>query len=667
MRPDRSRRMKANVNPAVPETMTPLLAACMVLAAACVAASVTFRSFDTDLWQHLLVGKVIWLQHHVPTAQVWSWPTLGAPDTTSSYSWLFRALLWPVWSAGGPVGLMAWRWLTTLLAFALVWWTGRTLGARGYAPLVALVLCALVYRQRSQVRPETLASVLLALELLLLERRRRGDAIPAWWFVVLLWLWVNVHVSWVVGALVLAVFAVNELRQRAPRRMSLWQAGLAFLLVSWINPYGWRAVWQPFHFLTMMQEPLLRSIGELRGIDWHSNLRNGLPLLLVGWPVIALSRLRSRRVDAVEIVLAITFGALALRSGRFAGFLAIAACPYLGRDVSEWFASLRARPEWPRATAAALAMVALLPMEFLRPDLRPGVDIVPSSIPKAACDFVEAQGIRGRAFNHFELGGYMLWRFWPDSSRRPFMDIHQSGTPAERLIYIQAQARPEAWKSLAESYRLEWCLLARQHAIGSHLLDFVDADPAWALVFVDDISAIYVRRDGPLHLVARRLGYRWLSGGNERLGQAWSSSASDTSIRRAFRNELERSAAGSEISSTAQNLLASVALVDGRLEDSRRALQAARRIDPEVPAFHQRMGLIELNSGRPERALREFLAEGKVVNTATVQFDLGLAYSALGNLAAAKQAFMGSLAMDPQNTAARDSIAAIEARTGPLP
>src|SRR5206468_6280991 len=127
----------------------------------CVLLSVTFRIYDTDFWQHLVVGKAIWQMKRVPTTQLWSWPTYGAPDVNSS--WGFRALIWPIWSYTGVWGLFAWRWATTLAAFGLLWAAARRMGARGLSPLFVLVLASLAYRERSQIRPETLVAVLLAL------------------------------------------------------------------------------------------------------------------------------------------------------------------------------------------------------------------------------------------------------------------------------------------------------------------------------------------------------------------------------------------------------------------------------------------------------------------------------------------------------------------------
>src|SRR5439155_20598741 len=141
----------------------PATIAAALIAAACVLYTVTYRIGDTDLWQHLVVGKAIWKLHQIPQRQIWTWPTFGVPYVLPS--WGFRALLWPLWAAGGVTGLFAWRWLTTLVTFALLWAVARRMGARGFAPLVVLVVAGLVLRMRAQVRPETLAGVLFALEI----------------------------------------------------------------------------------------------------------------------------------------------------------------------------------------------------------------------------------------------------------------------------------------------------------------------------------------------------------------------------------------------------------------------------------------------------------------------------------------------------------------------
>ena len=172
----RPRPASRRAPPPPPPRVTPLALrhpawiAAGAVATFAVLLSVTFVLYEKDFWQHLAVGHALWTLGHVPQTQLWTWPTYGERAITPS--WGFRLVLWPVWKLGGVWGLFAWRWLTTLAVFGLAFATARRLGARGMTPLVAIVVCALTYRQRSQIRPETLASVWLALVILVLEWRR---------------------------------------------------------------------------------------------------------------------------------------------------------------------------------------------------------------------------------------------------------------------------------------------------------------------------------------------------------------------------------------------------------------------------------------------------------------------------------------------------------------
>jgi hypothetical protein len=521
-----------------------------LVAAVCVLVSVSYRLSDPDAWQNLAFGKAIWTLHEVPRRQVFAWPNFGAPLVNPS--WGFTALIWPIWSAGGVAGLFVWRWATTLTTFGLLWLTARKLGARGFTACLAIVACALVYRQRSQIRPETLASVWLALTFWILETRRQGGPDRSVWLVPLACAWANTHLSYYLGFLVLGIHAVGadrlgRLPGTASVRRLAW-VGLAMAAAVFVNPYGWHAVARPFQFLIFWRhEPMWTTISELKPLDWGQNLANGLPVIVVGWPLLMLWRWRRSGVDVVELMTCAVFTTLGLSSSRFVASYALAAALYFGRDLDEfvraWHAPRWSVPVWPRAALASLACMALGWGEWTGREGPIGIAFDRRRTADAACEFMAAHGVRGRGFNHFYVGGTMLWHFWPDRERLPFMTGSPEDSPHEvRDLYMRGVSTSEGWRALDDRFRFDYALLSRYYAWKYTLLDLLDADPGWARVFVDDVAALYVRRTGPLAAVADSFGYRMLMGGRTRTAEMLQRAAADSLLRTVLAAELNRQA-----------------------------------------------------------------------------------------------------------------------------
>jgi len=641
------------------------------IAALAIVTSVSFRLFETDFWQHLVVGKVIWQIHAVPATHLWTWPSLGKPEVLPS--WLFCALVWPFWVVGGVWGLFVWRWLTTLVAFGLLWTVARRLGTRGLLSLVVLVVCSLAYRQRSQIRPETLVAVLLALQLWILETRRQGGRNHARWLVVIGCVWINVHLSYWVGLMVAGIFWLEDLLRRAPARrkgaepardrMELGILLLATGAVSLLNPSGWRGVATPFeYFFVWRHEPIYQRISELQAIRWDLHVRDGLPLLMAGWPLLVLWRPRSERFDRVEALLCAAFTALALFGQRFIGFYVLVAAPYLARDLDRWLARVRAGaalPTWARAAGTAVACVAVGLPEWSSRQWPLGVGLSPRWYPEAACDFMRDNQVEGRGFNSFAFGGYMLFRFWPDRSRLPFIDVHQSGTVRDRYAYAMANDDPRAWHELDHRYRFDYALVLHR-GIG-RLVDFLDADTSFALVFVDDVAALYARRQGPMAPVASRFAYRMLPAGAARLPQLEATTRADSTAFKQLWAEVGRAASRSTQNSLANNLLANMALARGRRAEAREHLGRALAVNGDLPQAHQRLGVIAFDEDRPLDALREFQSErGRAGPQPGLDLWIAKAHRRSGNARAAERWYRRALEQDPGSAEAIDSLAAIE-------
>lgn len=648
-------------------------ASTVLIVALCLLASVTFAIWDPDVWQHLAVGRTIWRTLAIPDTQIWTWPTYGAPDVLPS--WLFRVLLWPFYEWGGTFGLFVWRWLTTLVAFGLMWRASRRMGATGVAPLVMLVWCGLLWRHRSPMRPETFTACLLAAQLLLLEMRRARATIatrpglpdPAWGIVPLAWLWANAHISYYLGFVMSGAYLLDDLlhRRQGRRPGVLALALLAAAAVSFVNPFDWRALAQPLEYFTIWRhEPIYMTIGELSPtwtfLDLH--VRDGLLAWLAIVVVAAALRARRHGVDAAQVILMGVCLTQAMLSHRFLGYAALVLAPFAVRDVADMVGRVR----WPaalttpgrRALLASAASIVLVLPSLTPSFMGLGYGWVHTSYPERACDWIERHDVRGRGFNVFAFGGYLLYRFHPDPGRLPFMDIHQAGTRSIRYMYAWALQDPRAWTQLDRTYRFDWVLLPRTLPMTPSLIDQLDADSTWALVFADDAASLWLRSDGSGAALARDSAYRVLPAGSQATGAMGDRLATDPGLRAAARTELARAITASPWNAGAHTLAGNLAMIEERWADARTHFDEAVRQQPAEAGLLERQGVARLYSGDPVAARASFqrLRRMQPLWPAADLWE-GASLAALGRRAEARRLWQRSLEKHPGITEARDSLA----------
>ncbi len=655
----------------------PAMMAALVVAALCLVLSASYVLYDTDLWHLLAQGRAIWSGHGIPRTDLGTWPTYGQPTFVSS--WAFRAILWPLWAWGGVGALYAWRWITTLGVFALLFATARVLGARGLSAVLVLVAASLDYRLRTDIRPEMMASLLLAAQLWLLERHRAAPqearvAKQTWWIAAIACAWANVHISYYLGFVLLAIHLLDAtFARRAPgpageaaraRSRQLWRVTLAAAAASFVNPYGGVALARPFQFaLSWRHDPLFATIAELQPMPWNVALTNGQPI----WPLLVLWRGWRRRWDVVEVSACVIFSGLALSSLRFVATYALVAAPFIARDLQELMTSRR----WPvprlplaaRAGLTAILSVALCLPEWLRPDLPLGIGLDRRTIPEHACDFMAAHGVQGRGFNHFHLGGYLPYRFWGVPGRLPFMSTQpELSRPEDRRLYVEALRSGEGWRALDGRYRFNWVLLDRDPVGEDSLPDVLDRDPTWAMVFSDDTAQLLVRLEGALAAVADSYAYRLVPAGRVGRYELGVGCERDPGLRARAEAELDRMIASSPQNGGASHLRGWFALMDGDRPAARRHLERAIALKPMLPAVHHMLGNLALADGRPRDALREFDLERRHhAPPLGIFFQTGVAWQRLGDPSRARAFYQRELARDPASPAA-DSLARLEAR-----
>jgi hypothetical protein len=159
------------------------------------------------------------------------------------------------------------------------------------------------------------------------------------------------------------------------------------------------------------------------------------------------------------------------------------------------------------AIACAVAPLAAMAWIALSLPLAGPAGFDQARLPEGAVRYVEQHDFRGNPYNFSPFGGYLAWRLHP--RQRVFMDGRNALARESALVERarRAQGDVQVFQDLVREFRMTWALTSAEEGT-RHDRPLAGA-PEWALVYLDDVAAVYVRRDGPnAHLASG--GYRWL-------------------------------------------------------------------------------------------------------------------------------------------------------------
>lgn len=500
-----------------------------------------------DLFWHLQSGA--WMVEHgaVPHVDPFSFTRLGAPWVT--HEWGFSLLAYGIWLAGGYLALIAARVLVILL---IGWTLARTIRTEGLADpppyLLTGLLAVGLWTVSAEVifRAALLSELFLALTLLLLARyRQTGRGRELVLVAGLFWVWANLHSGVIFGLFVLGLFTLEAVLRQKGQPYLVTLAAAAGL--SLVNPNGIETLLYPFR---------LSRILFASGIPWElghfaasSPAANSGLLILAVLLLGGLLPLRRVPVSLAEIVGIAVFVCLIYRSPRFVFHAAILALPVIHRLWAER----------KRSNLAAFGVAALTAVSALVAWTGFETRLLALGVPEPAARFVLAQGIRGRMFNHQNIGGYLLWRL-----KEPVFWDGRNDVFAPLVKEYVSTPFPE----LMDRYRVDWALVTE------HEWDPDFQSGRWGLVYWDDLRAVYLRRIPRFEPLLARLELRVIPpfGG-------WPGDR-DPALASAARSELDRVLAADPESQRALYFRALISAREGKIEEARRDLRTALAVRP---------------------------------------------------------------------------------------
>ncbi len=455
---------------------------------------------DPDLWWHLKTGQYISEHKSVPHADPFSYTRAGQPWV--AHEWLTELLLYQIHRSAGWGGLIV---IFSAVLAAAFWFLYLRCGPAPYVAGVATLCAAWATAPVWGVRPQVLSLLLTSLWLLILERSESNPKL-LWWTLPLTLLWVNLHAGFALGLALSALFLAGEWME-CRLRWSSQQSGqrlktatlilfLDFLLVP-LNPNGLRLFSYPIE--TLRSAAMQNYIAEWASPNFHN--AQYWPLLGVLLGVFAVLRWSGRAVRPRDLLLLLVSLYAGLCSIRMIPLFVLIAIPIVAKRLGNW--PRRRSATRPHAAARVVLNVVLNCAIILAMAAFAGIHIArviqrqpqaeAQHFPAGAVAFLATHAVPGPIFNHYDWGGYLVWRLYP--SVRVFIDGRADLYEKQLLDqFADTYQFKGDWQQPLQRWAIGTVLVPRDSALATGLR----SDPGWTVSY-EDAQAVVLTASARTH------------------------------------------------------------------------------------------------------------------------------------------------------------------------
>lgn len=238
-----------------------------------------------DLTYQLRAGAEVLDGRGIPTVDTWTFTAAGAP--WFDQQWGAQVLLAAVYRATGWTGLVVLRALLVAVIFGCLFEIGRRRGL-GLRRSAWLTLAAFVVAAAALgLRPQIMGMALLAVVLLLVSDRRRHPG-RLWAVPLIVLVWANIHGSFFLGPVVLALAWLEDLHDRVARSRRVVIVAVVAAAAACATPSG-PAVWA--YAVGLSTNPQVTA----RISEWQATSLRDVPGIFFFGSVLAVVAFLARR------------------------------------------------------------------------------------------------------------------------------------------------------------------------------------------------------------------------------------------------------------------------------------------------------------------------------------------------------------------------------------
>jgi len=478
---------------------------------------------DADTGWHIRNGQHIMRTLSVPRTDDFSYTMNGKP--WFAWEWMYDAGIGLLTVRLGLNGVVLLTAVVIALTFALLF--RFLIMASGDLLVSALlaVLAALSAQVHMLARPHVVGWLLTLVWVRLLYRFQQGETAALWWLPGLMLVWVNLHGSFVLGLVLMGLFAAAnfwtylvsaDATQKRESRTAISRLGIAGVLsalATFVTPYGYKLHLHVYHYLS--NRYFMDHISEFAAPKFHGGAEKYfVALVVLAFLAAVLAAHKLRAVDVILILFATYSGLYAIRNIPVSSMLiALAIAPALSEVIGS-AGERSGLPVWLRQVCASLhqrdARMKTVE-EGMRGHLLPAIALMASlavalnggrvfktpllaahfdqkMFPVAAAEFVAAHDIHDHMFSTDRWSGYLIYRLYPQT--RLFIDDrHDFYGESFVKDYLKALGADFGWREVLDQNRITSVLIPPDTPLANVLKETSD----WKVAYDDGVAIVFLR------------------------------------------------------------------------------------------------------------------------------------------------------------------------------
>jgi len=511
---------------------------------------------EADTWMHIKTGEIMVKDMRITQVDEYSYTKTG--EKWLNHQWLSQVIFYLIYKFSGINGLIIFS--AIIIFFAFVFLFINLYRKDSWLLAVFLTLLVILFSQYVFLaRPLIFSLLLFSLFILILHRYKyalssakdnlyirppqklmAGSVFRLWlWFdklttsrtipsevegkpgwaplyalIPLQILWVNLHGSSIMGIFLIWAFIIgefidtrirhdfkNEFVIKGNRYKKLLFVGIALIISSGINPYGYSAIFFP--------------IVEFKGMgfinEWAPSVYKDIFLNFDIMPYYRLFLLisilvfifKGRAISSSHIIIFGSLLYLSLSGKRHLSLYGFAIAPciveYL-KGINFKAVSLRLR----KFFLYFASIVLVLYLVVLGKDIVTGRYYANQSTyrwfglgrvnyPEEAMNFLEKSGLEGNMFNDYSSGCFLIERLYP--LKKVFLDGRNTIYGAKFITenYGNCLKDPLLFEALVKKYDINYVFLYYGFSNMAALIPHLYYSQNWQLVFLDDKVCIFAR------------------------------------------------------------------------------------------------------------------------------------------------------------------------------